>query len=109
MWTDDERSTSFMSTYNNMKNNNCDYVPVWKVIKEMYDEDKQALYCFVDNKDYNSSLDLHYCDYYSDVSTDYSDEEGYASDIEDDTESQTDSAVTSNEELDEYNNKYLYI
>lgn len=114
MWNDDDRTASFRSYNVNLKDT-CDYVPVWKVIKEMYDEDKQALYCYTSTpSSSNYDSDNEHC-YYEDY-TDYasqSDSYIYSSNESDDNEetcdSQSDAGSTSNDSIDELANKFIYI
>jgi hypothetical protein len=47
-WDDDERSTLMAprsSTPRRMSFSNEQYTPVWRILKEMYDEEKEAMYC----------------------------------------------------------------
>lgn len=114
MWSDDERSTTYR-TIKTDQNSTTNYVPVWKVLKQMYDEDKEALYCFSNNKNRDqykekdtesvaSWEDYYYSSEDHDILSDdyYSgDDETYTSDA-DDSSSSTDESV-------DCNNKFIYI
>ena len=118
-WNDDERDPMFRSVHANNKNkdvyNDCSYVPIWKVIKEMYDEDKEAMYC-VNRKDplnVNVTLDA---DTYYDV--DYVSENDTSSIMESDSEDycDIDSEIIDSDDNDEDSvleaeiyKKYYYI
>lgn len=118
MWSDDERSTTYR-TINMDQHSTNNYVPIWMVLKQMYDEDKDALYCHAspkgrreqdtrekDSESVASWGDYYYEDYcseYGTLSDDYysEDDESQASDTED-SSSSTDEPV-------DCNNKFVYI
>ena len=62
-WVDDERSKkAYVSYYDGEEEPYREYVPVFQVMKEYYDEEKQALYR---NSSWSSSDDTEYWDYQS--------------------------------------------
>ena len=71
VWNDDERDTS--DIYNIYKRNSKEfkdedeYIPIYKILKELYDEEKEALY---HNSDYESEYYLKYDnnEYFNDYS-----------------------------------------
>ena len=56
-----------------------EYVPIWKILKEMYDEDKEALYCQSTNQWQNSWDGLSLDGYDSDtVESVHEDDDSYS-------------------------------
>lgn len=117
MWCDDERNTTYRCMYNTDQHSMNTYVPVWKVLKQMYDEDKDNLYCYsTKNKEYtyneteDESIDGSYfgdyCSDYETFSENYQseDDEALATDVED-SSSITDESVP----VVDCNSKFIYI
>lgn len=44
-WNDDDRDTTYIGCTRKTYDDEEEYVPVFKILKEMYDEDKEAMYC----------------------------------------------------------------
>lgn len=122
-WTDDERNASYNAftgtTLTHTKNT---YMPVWQILKEMYDEDKEALYAYTDSNsnsidysiDYEQDLPV-YCDYetlseYGYDKEHYDTEDDYGSCFDsDESESVSDSDQSFDLNDLTYSNKYIYI
>lgn len=50
-WNDDERKMDYISYYDDYKTE--EYIPVYKILKEMYDEDKANLYIYSSEEEYS--------------------------------------------------------
>lgn len=65
-WNDDDRKNDYISYYDNKEE---EYVPVYKILKEMYDEDKAKLYNYKLDEEYQYKYGQDYfnkyCDYYN--------------------------------------------
>lgn len=65
-WNDDDRKNDYIS-YHDTKEE--EYVPVYKILKEMYDEDKAKLYIYDTEEEYQYLYGQYYfdkyCEYYS--------------------------------------------
>lgn len=65
-WNDDDRKNDYIS-YHDI--NEEEYVPVYKILKQMYDEDKANLYIYDTEEEYQYKYGQYYfntyCDYYS--------------------------------------------
>lgn len=121
MWSDDERNSTYRSVNDcvvNEKQMTTNYMPVWEVLKQMYDEDKENLYCFQKNNRVNE-VEAHkdtesvasWVDYYSweDYCSEY---ETLSDDYNSDSESCTtdaDESSSSTDEIVDCNNKFIYI
>jgi hypothetical protein len=74
IWNDDDRDTSYMPIYPSRKNDIIDeedeYIPIHKILKELYDEEKEALYVYNRTDIYNYYKPNNYI-YYYDESDDY--------------------------------------
>lgn len=71
-WNDDERSTTgYVPTRHeyNGEDKYIEYIPVFKVMKEYYDEEKKALYRYNSWSSFGDSEDMEY-EYVNDVLTD---------------------------------------
>lgn len=96
-WNDDDRALSFVRYSDNTRKDD-EYVPIWRILKEMYEEDKEAMYInsntYIETPTRNESYeDLTYLD--NDSSYWKSDDE--ASECEDDvSESQENEDVLEN-------------
>ena len=67
-WNDDERKNDYIPYHSD---DYFEYIPVYKILKEMYDEDKAALYCYNAEDEFNYKYceclydDMYlYSDYY---------------------------------------------
>jgi hypothetical protein len=64
-WNDDDRKNDYISYYHRKDE---EYVPVYKILKEMYDEDKANLYIYDTEEEYQYKYGQYYfnryCDYY---------------------------------------------
>jgi hypothetical protein len=78
-WVDDERDTrNYIRYYTEKKDENIDYVPVYKIMKEYYDEEKNAIYRsesfssneYSDYNEYEQEYGEYYRDYYEEYHTD---------------------------------------
>lgn len=86
VWNDDDRDTSdIYSIYKNKNNkelvdlNDDEYIPAYKIVKQLYDNEKEELYNLYNNSEYEVDLksDEHFTDYsdYDDIDDDtYSDD-----------------------------------
>ena len=63
-WDDDERNVKDYISYSSAVSHSSDYVPVYKILKEMYDEDKQMLYQYENADDLSASFDDYYDPFY---------------------------------------------
>lgn len=102
-WDDDERSKKMINYYK--KNNTVEekFIPISKILKELYDEEKDILYC-------NDSSEYSFTTFHSYI---YSSDEEY-SDYEEDIEYITSEAEVSdkynqNENITDLVNKFYYI
>jgi hypothetical protein len=43
-WNDDDRALTFVRYSDALPNKEEEVVPIWRILKEMYDEDKEAMY-----------------------------------------------------------------
>ena len=81
VWNDDDRDTS--DIYDIYKKHELitdeEYIPVYKIIKQLYDDDKYGLY--IQNIDCESNFNLKHDEYLSDYSHDYSDNDELEDDI----------------------------
>ena len=53
-WNDDDRDVSYVTYKCSKPVEEDEYIPVYRIIKEMYDEDKEAMYCTDDSHSYSS-------------------------------------------------------
>lgn len=71
-WNDDDRKNDYISYYNRKEE---EYVPVYKILKEMYDEDKANLYIYDTEEEYQYKYGqfcfTKYCEYYSEYYSEY--------------------------------------
>lgn len=128
-WNDDDRYNDYISYH---YNNEPEYVPVYKVLKEMYDEDKAKLYQYDLEEEYlykygellyeevyvNGFYEELYCDnydIYSETSGVVSDEEVFeASEIDDDRQDKNpnehyEEAKIFDEGNETYQSKFIYL
>ena len=78
-WVDDERSKKAYITYDdNVDDKYMEYVPVFQVMKEYYEEEKQALYRY---NSWSSLDEVDYQEYYSDAYVEADHEDGCVCDI----------------------------
>lgn len=125
-WNDDDRYNDYISYHCNSEP---EYVPVYKLLKEMYDEDKANLYQYDLEEEYlykygellyeevyaNGFYEELYSDYYdiySETSGAVSDVE--ASDNEEDRQDKNlddnyDEAKMNDEDNDTYQSKFIYL
>ena len=73
-WNDDDRKNDYISYYDRKED---EYVPVYKILKEMYDEDKANLYIYDTEEEYHYKYGQYYfdkyCDYYNEYYSPYYD------------------------------------
>lgn len=130
-WNDDDRYNDYISYH---YNDESEYVPVFKVLKEMYDEDKANLYQYDLEEEYlykygellyeevyaNGFYEELYSDYYdiySETSGVVSDEEGgesfEPSDIDEDRQDRNiyeqEEGKTVDEGNEPYQSKFIYL
>lgn len=71
-WNDDDRKNDYISYYDRKEE---EYVPIYKILKEMYDEDKANLYIYDTEEEYQYKYGQFcfdkYCEYYSEYYTEY--------------------------------------
>lgn len=122
-WNDDERNTTMKTCYSNVTHVMNEYIPVWTILKQMYDEDKENLYCntnedtddFWTNEEYSNSNSNYDYESNSDYDYDYDCEQSSDSSMSDidDYDYDSDSIVSeqSNDlnDMMVYNNKYYYV
>lgn len=65
-WNDDDRKNDYISYYDRKEE---EYVPVYKILKEMYDEDKANLYIYDTEEEYQHRYGPfyfnRYCEYFN--------------------------------------------
>ena len=112
VWNDDERDTS--DIYNIYKRNGKEfkdeedeYIPIYKILKELYDEEKEALY---NNSDYESGYYLKYDnnEYFNDYSDNDEEYDVYSDDYYIDEELNGSSAKHELESNNEIYDKLIY-
>lgn len=67
-WNDDERKNDYIPYYDNKEP---EHVPVYKYLKEMYDEDKANLYIYDSEEEYRYMYGEYYFDRYSEYLYEY--------------------------------------
>lgn len=67
-WNDDDRKNDYIS-YHDI--NEEEYVPVYKILKQMYDEDKANLYIYDTEEEYQYKYGQYYFNKYYDYYSDY--------------------------------------
>ncbi len=103
-WDDDERSIR-MVNYKIVNKNEDTFIPINKILKELYEEDRELQYCRDD--EYYSMKSYSF---YSDIESEYEEESDYSvydSDLEQCGVDSNDEKETSCDFID--NNKFCYI
>jgi hypothetical protein len=67
-WNDDDRKNDYITYYDNKEE---EHVPVYKILKEMYDEDKANLYIYDSEEEYIYKYGECYFENYIKYSYDY--------------------------------------
>jgi hypothetical protein len=69
-WNDDDRKNDYITYYDNKEE---EHIPVYKILKEMYDEDKENLYIYDLDEEYRYKYSECYYDNYNSYSYDFND------------------------------------
>lgn len=64
-WNDDDRNIHDHISYSSGSYQ--EHIPVYKILKEMYDEDKARIYWIDSEKEHNDAMEQMWDDYYDDV------------------------------------------
>lgn len=106
IWNDDDRDTSDMPIYPSRKNDIADeedeYIPIYKILKELYEEEQEALYIH-DRTDIYNYYKPNNNSYYYDESDDY-----YSSNDCDDNYDDDESETISENSDDEFFENMVY-